>query len=162
MRKKIIKIFAVLSLFGILILKLFFIDYMVISGNSMSESYKNREVVLIKKNYEMLNRYDVIVAKTNGTGVQGKVIKRVIGLPNETVQIVDGYVYINGDKLEDDVVNIKMDYAGIAETEITLADDEYFLLGDNRNASEDSRYEWLGIVNEKQIIGKVFAKIYSK
>ena len=162
MKKRVSKILLIFILLGIIILKIFFVDYIVISGDSMSDTYLDGEVVLIKKRYTELNRYDVVVVYTKEQGIRGKVIKRIIGLPNETVQIIDGYVYINGVKLEDDVVNIKMEYAGIAEAEIELADDEYFLLGDNRNSSRDSRNEWMGVVNEAQIIGEVFFKLLNK
>lgn len=135
---------------------------MVIRGDSMAESYSSGEVVLIKKRYGELRRFDVVVAETAATGLKGKVIKRIIGLPNEKIQIIGGFVYINGVKLENDVSEEKMKYAGIAVEEISLADDEFFLLGDNRDASEDSRYEWLGIVKEEQILGVVIHKIIKK
>lgn len=144
-----------------IVCRIFLVDYMIISGNSMSVAYKDKDVILICKQYHDISRFDVVIANTKEHGLKGKVIKRVIGLPNEKIQIIGGYVYINDKILSDDIVNICMDYAGIADKEIVLGDDEYFLLGDNRNASEDSRYDWLGIVKEKQIIGKPFLKIVS-
>lgn len=160
--KKLLKILVIFILVGIVIIRTFFVDYMMIRGDSMKDFLKNGDVILIKKNYNEINRYDVVILKTDGVGIKGKVIKRVIGMPGETIQILNGYVYINGVKLEDDVVNIKMVFSGIAENEIVLDDDEYFVLGDNRNASEDSRNEWLGIVESNQVVGIYFFKISKK
>lgn len=88
-------------------------------------------------------------------------IKRVIGLPGETVRIdYDGNVYINGEILDEKYGLEKMTYPGIAEQEITLGDDEYFVLGDNRNVSEDSRYPDVGLIKREDIIGRAWLRIY--
>ena len=83
-------------------------------------------------------------------------IKRIIGLPGETVQVIDGYVYINGEVLDENYGLEVMDDPGIAAEPITLGEDEYFVLGDNRNNSEDSRYADMGNVKKRNIIGKVW------
>lgn len=155
--KKIILSFAI----GLLVIKHFVCDYFIVSGNSMNNSFFNKEVVFVNKIYKYFDRFDVVICDSGELGTRGIIIKRIIGLPYETVQIIDGYVYINNKKL-DDVVDVKMDYAGIANEQITLGKDQYFLLGDNRNESEDSRNEWLGIVNKSQIEGKVIFKIIEK
>ena len=82
-------------------------------------------------------------------------------LPFETVQIIDGCIYINGEKL-DDFVDVEIKNGGIASELLILGEGQYFLLGDNRNNSEDSRNEWLGIVSQEQIKGKVLFKIFGK
>ena len=88
-------------------------------------------------------------------------IKRVIGLPGETVRIdYDGSIYINGEILDEKYGLEKMTYPGIAEQEITLGDDEYFVLGDNRNVSEDSRYPDVGLIKREDIIGRAWLRIY--
>ena len=88
-------------------------------------------------------------------------IKRVIGLPGETVRIdYDGNIYINGEIQNEKYGLEKMAYPGIAEQEITLGDDEYFVLGDNRNVSEDSRYPDVGLIKRKDIIGRAWLRIY--
>lgn len=88
-------------------------------------------------------------------------IKRVIGLPGETVRIdYDGNIYINGEILDEKYGLEKMTYPGIAEQEITLGDDEYFVLGDNRNVSEDSRYPDVGLIKREDIIGRAWLRIY--
>ena len=88
--------------------------------------------------------------------------KRIIGMPGETVQIKDGKVYINDKELKSDVYGITdyIDYPGIAEEPITLGDDEYFCLGDNRPVSQDSRYKEVGPVKRSIIVGKVWIRIW--
>lgn len=83
-------------------------------------------------------------------------IKRIIGLPGETVQIKDGYVYINDEKLEESFGRevIRADRYGQAAEPITLGEDEYFVLGDNRNESADSRETSVGVLKRKDLIGR--------
>ena len=87
-------------------------------------------------------------------------IKRVIGLPGETVQIIDGYVYINGEKLDENYGAEVMNDAGRAAEPITLGDDEYFVLGDNRNRSDDSRYENVENLKREKIVGRAWVRIW--
>ena len=99
-------------------------------------------------------RFDIIVFPVVRDGKEEYYIKRVIGLPGETVQIIDGYVYINGEKLDENYGAEVMNDAGRAAEPITLGDDEYFVLGDNRNDSKDSRHIELGAVDTRKILGK--------
>ncbi|MCC8103162.1 MAG: signal peptidase I [Clostridiales bacterium] len=87
-------------------------------------------------------------------------IKRIIGLPGETVQIVDGVIYINGEVLDDPYGNEEIRNPGLASTEITLGDQEYFVLGDNRNNSTDSREPSVGNITREQILGKAILRIW--
>lgn len=105
-------------------------------------------------------RGDIIAFKPNGSTTSHTHIKRVIALPGETVQIKDGMIYIN-----DKVYLEKSDYpsmtnAGLASDPITLGVKEYFVLGDNRNNSEDSRYADIGLVDADYIEGKVWLRIF--
>ena len=100
-----------------------------------------------------LTRYQVVVADISSKYV----IKRVIGLPNETVQIIDGFVYINGEKLEDEY-GYKTSIYGCAADAVILKEDEYFLMGDNRDDSLDSRI--LGAANIKKIKGVVIFQFF--
>ena len=87
-------------------------------------------------------------------------IRRVIGLPGETVQIIEGTIYIDGEPLaaeEESLCSASM--AGLAEYPVELGEDEYFLLGDNRESSEDSRFESIGNVSRSQMAGKVWFRI---
>lgn len=123
----------------------------LVYGDSMIPTLHNGELVLLLKTQNEYKRFDVIVTKVPNNSYY---VKRVIGCPGDTIQIINGYVYINENKL-DDKINIKMDYAGIAKDKIELKENEYFVLGDNRNNSKDSRYDSVGIIKEQKIKGKV-------
>ena len=83
----------------------------------------------------------------------------MIGLPGEVVQIIDGYIYIDGQRLEADNGLDRVVLAGLAENPVTLGEGEYFLLGDNRDGSEDSRFANIGNVNRNQIQGKIWMRL---
>ena len=87
-------------------------------------------------------------------------IKRIIGLPGETVQVIDGYVYINGEMLDENYGLEVMDDPGIAAEPITLGEDEYFVLGDNRNHSSDSRDPSVGVLHRDDIMGRAWIRIW--
>ena len=81
-------------------------------------------------------------------------------MPGETVQVIDGYVYINGHELEETYGNAVMADGGLASNAITLGSDEYFVLGDNRNNSQDSRFASVGNVQRSDIIGRAWLRIW--
>ena len=87
-------------------------------------------------------------------------MKRVIGLPGETVEIVNGMVYIDGRKLEEVISVEPMRVAGLADKAILLGENEYFVLGDNRNNSEDSRFSNVGVVDMEDIVGRAILRIF--
>lgn len=133
-------------------------DTMTVSGYSMDNTLTNNDVVMIDKfTYALseVKRFDVIVYSINGT----EHVKRVIGMPGECVKIENGKVYINGKVLKNDINSDAILSAGLAENEILLAEDEYFVLGDNRNNSEDSRFATVGNIKKENIIGKVWFEI---
>ena len=128
-------------------------------GASMEPCLYNGQSVLINKisySFGEPKRGDVIVFLPNGNENTHYYIKRVVGLPGETVQIVGGYVYINGELLVEDESYDKIADAGIAQVEVQLGSDEFFVLGDNRNNSEDSRSGNIGPVKKETIAGKVW------
>lgn len=138
----------------------------VVNGPSMENTlYDGQNLIMDKLSYHFGDpeRFDIVIFP--GPEVDGErpyYIKRVIGLPGETIQIVDGKVNINGEPLESDVYGITdyIDYAGIAEDPFVLAKDEYFCLGDNRPISQDSRYEEVGPVHRDEFVGKVWIRIW--
>lgn len=128
-------------------------------GSSMEPTLANGQEILIDRfSYFFVSpgRGDVVVFLPNGNENSHYYVKRLIGLPGDTISIQDGYVMINGILYEEDGKYDKMEDGGIAETEITLGEDEYFVLGDNRNNSEDSRSSNVGIVMRSYMIGKAW------
>ncbi|NBJ91512.1 signal peptidase I [Parablautia muri] len=131
-------------------------------GVSMEPAlYNGQEVLINRFVYKMLSpkRGDIIAFLPNGNPNSHYYLKRVIGLPGERVQIINGYVYINGELLAEDESYDKIADAGIAETEILLESDEYFVLGDNRNISEDSRSGNIGPIKKETIAGRAWFKM---
>ena len=107
-------------------------------------------------------RGDVIIFKTSASDSAALHIRRVIGLPGETVQVKDGKIYINGKAYEENGAYQDMADGGLANSAITLESGEYFVLGDNRNNSEDSRFSDIGNISKKYIVGKVWFTVSPK
>lgn len=131
-----------------------------VSGNSMQPVLNSEDVVLVNRlSYDLgaPKRFDIVVFERED---QKKNVKRVIGLPGERIQIKGGFIFINGELLnaENDLEQVSL--AGRADSPIQLEKDEYFLLGDNRDSSEDSRFSNIGNVKRKQIQGKVWFRMF--
>lgn len=138
------------------------VEKITVIGNSMENTLSaNDEIIINKFIYHVSDpkRFDVIVFKQSGKEHSFYNIKRIIGLPGETVQIKDGAVYINGEKLEETVNVEEMVNYGLAAEEIVLEENEYFVLGDNRNNSEDSRFASIGNITRDEIIGKASLRL---
>ena len=134
-----------------------------VSGQSMETTLQDGDNLIVDKisyRFHDPSRYDIIVFPYKYEE-NTFYIKRIIGLPGETVQVKDGYTYINGKKLTSDIYGREvMDEPGIAEEPIKLGSDEYFVLGDNRNNSSDSREPSVGNIHRDQIIGKAWVRIW--
>ena len=134
-----------------------------VSGSSMETTLSNGDNLIVDKltyHFKEPKRYDIIVFPYKYEE-NTYYIKRIIGLPGETVQIIDGYTYINGEQLVGDIYGAEvMEAAGIAAEPITLGEDEYFVLGDNRNHSSDSRDPSVGILKRKDLMGRAWIRIY--
>ena len=128
-------------------------------GQSMTPVLKNNQEILINRFVYLLTDpkpNDIIVFLPNGNEKSHYYVKRVIGTPGDTVQIQEGTVFVNGEPFEEAVETDAILDAELAGEEILLGDDEYFVLGDNRNNSEDSRYANIGNVKKQHIIGKAW------
>ena len=128
-------------------------------GDSMEPALHNGQEILMNRILYRISkpsRGDVIVFLPNGSQNSHLYVKRVVGLPGEKVQIREGNVYIDGVLLEEGELFDKIIDPGIAQNEILLESDEYFVLGDNRNNSEDSRSGNIGAVKKDTIIGKAW------
>ena len=119
------------------------------------ESYLVNKAVYLVTSPE---RYDVVAYRIVENQDKYYSIKRVVGLPGETVLIQNGQVYINGNPLADYPVDSEIKTAGIAESAITLGENEYFLLGDNPDNSQDSRFQAAGNVQKSEMLGRVKIK----
>jgi signal peptidase I len=115
-----------------------------------------------KVSYHFTNpeRFDVVVFYPDEEDRTEYYVKRVIGLPGETIQIIGDNIYINDELLEENYGKQEIVYSGIAALPLVLGEDEYFLMGDNRYVSFDSRYEEVGPVEKNQIAGKALVRIW--
>ena len=136
-----------------------------VEGASMENTLHNRDNLIVDKlsyRFHDPERFDIIVFPFQFQD-NTYYIKRIIGLPGETVQIMDdGSIYINGEKLEENygMEVIKPETIGRAAEPIELGDDEYFVMGDNRNNSSDSRTDMVGNIKRENIIGKAWLRIW--
>ncbi len=150
----------------------FVITYLVINyvgqrteviGTSMEYTLSDGDNLIVDKisyRFHEPERFDIIVFPYQYKE-DTYYIKRIIGLPGETVQIgVDGTIYINGEELEESYGREIMKDQGTAAEPIELGKGEYFVLGDNRNASSDSRDPSVGIIKRDDIIGRAWLRIY--
>ncbi len=134
-------------------------------GDSMNPVLKNADKVLVDRivyNASSPKRGDIIVFKPKGNENSHYYTKRIVGLPGETVQILENVIYIDGKKLEEDYKTTKVGTAGIAGEKLKLGGDEYFVMGDNRENSEDSRSADIGAVKRSYIYGKAWFVISPK
>ena len=142
----------------------FGLETMGISGSNMEPTLMDGDNILINKmSYKLhsVKRNDVVVVKQDGSEHNYYVVQRVIGLPGEKVKISNGEVYINGKVLDEKYNFPLMKNGGLALEEITLDDDEYFMLCDNRNDCEDSRNASVGNVLKSNIVGKAWIRTNS-
>ncbi len=137
------------------------LEKMSVSGDYMNPTLKDGDEVLVNKMSYIISsikRNDVVVIKQEGSGHSYYSVARVMGLPGETVKIEDGYLYINGKQLEEKYNFPVMENGGLALEDIILDEDEYFVLCDNRNESEDSRNANTGNILKKNIAGKAWLR----
>ena len=125
------------------------------TGESMSATIPSPSILLINKLDKDLQRNDIVVCREGGLKT---ITKRIIGLPGESVTVtVDGKVFINNTLYEDEygIISFPMYLSGDRSYPVVLGEDEYFVMGDNRNVSADSRNTEIGNIKKENIIGKV-------
>ena len=134
-------------------------------GYSMEPTLYNGQEVLIDRfayNIGQPRQGDVVIFRPNGNENAHYYVKRIVGVPGDTVLIRDGLIFVNGDIYDDQGIFDKIEDGGIAEAGVTLEEDEYFVLGDNRNNSEDSRSSNIGVVRKEYMTGKAWFHMGSK
>ena len=132
----------------------FFIQLMLIQGNSMEPTYHNHQFVWINKQERIPDYGDVIAFRCEA--VRGVLVKRVVAKPGDTVSIQDGTLYVNGTPSVVLGMEQKLTKVGDRTGDIVLPDGEYYVVGDNLEVSKDSRYQQIGNVSEDAILGFVF------
>jgi signal peptidase I len=145
----------IIFLLCIIIFFRYIVQFTVVSGNSMNPTLEDRDILFTSSLYYEVDRYDVIIYRD----ISGyDVIKRVIGMPNEAVEIREGTVFIDGSPIEENYTE------GSANemAEVTVAEGSYFVIGDNRNpgASLDSRNSDVGVITESRIKGKAVFSVF--
>lgn len=147
----------------VVVIALFVVNYygesVDVIGNSMNPIVENDEKVLLDELVYTIKepeRFDIVAYRTRSGEIS---IKRIIGLPGETVQIVDNIIYIDGEAIEDSYFEGKFE-SGYVEDAMVIGENEYFVMGDNRNVSEDSRFEYVGNISRNDILGKVWFAYY--
>lgn len=148
-------------IFAFLLIYAFGMRISVIGVSMEPVLYNSQEVLINRLTYNLSSpeQGDVIVFLPNGNENSHYYLKRVVAVPGQTIQIIEGYLYIDGIREEEDERFDKMADAGIANHPITLSTDEFFVLGDDRNNSEDSRSGNIGVVRKEVIIGKAWFKL---
>lgn len=158
-----IALYVALFTFCIYILPTYLIQKTFVDGPSMENSLYNGDTLLVDKvtyHFTSPKRFDVIVFYPQNNHDSEYYVKRIIGLPGETVQIVGSTIYINNEPLEEFYGKDAISYAGLASDPIVLGEEEYFVLGDNRTVSLDSRYVEVGKVTKESIAGRPIFRIW--
>ncbi|HAU88055.1 MAG TPA: signal peptidase I [Lachnospiraceae bacterium] len=165
-------LYVALFLVCVFIIPNYVVQRAKVSGPSMMNTLQDEDNVLVSKiSYELHEpeRFDIVVFypykgreeyKNDKEKQKEHFVKRVIGLPGEKIQIIGSDIYINGEKLDEHYGKDPITEGGIAKEPITLGKDEYFLLGDNREVSFDSRYEEIGPIHKDAIDGKAVLRIW--
>ncbi len=156
-------IYIIAIVFSVYFFPKYVVQRTVVDGNSMLNTLHDKEHLIMEKvsyRFHDPKRFDIAVFYPYGREDGRHYVKRIIGLPGETIQIKDSDIYINGTLLYEDYGKEPMIFSGIATEPLTLSEDEFFVLGDNRNESYDSRYAEIGPVNRKNLCGRIVFRIY--
>jgi signal peptidase I len=156
-------IVSLLAVFAAFVVVTSFGMQVKVIGDSMEPTIYNGQGVLVNRLvYKIFGpkNGDVVVFLPNGNSNSHYYVKRVVACPGDKVQIIDGDLYVNGALAEEDSdIYDKMEDSGIAANELKLGSGEYFLLGDNRNSSEDSRSANIGVVTTKMMVGRAWFRL---
>ena len=151
-----------LIIIAVVLIRLFIFDPVRVDGPSMDNTLKDGQVLILNKiGYKKsgIKRYDIVVADVTINGKKERIVKRVIGLPNETIYAKDGKVYVNDKEVDSSFASTMTDDFSIEDNGLVkIPGDSYYIMGDNRAVSLDSRT--FGPVKEDQIVGKASIVIW--
>lgn len=156
-----IKVFALAIVFAFLITQ--FIKPTLVRGDSMYSTLEEGDYLIINRmayKFGEPERGDIIVFESNlqqDDGTSKDLVKRVIGIGGDTVKIENSKVYVNGEELNEPYIGDEITEGNI---DTVVPEGTVFVLGDNRDISLDSRYDEVGFINESDILGKVFVRLY--
>jgi len=139
----------------VVLIRTFIITPVRVNGDSMNKTLQDGEILLLEKYDKDFERFDIVVLNYNNE----KLVKRIIGLPGETIEYRNNILYINGKKIEEkfiyeDTEDFKLEYLGYDE----IPKNNYFVVGDNRDDSLDSRM--IGLISKDDIDGKAIFRIF--
>lgn len=138
----------IIILVAVILFRTFIATPVIVNGPSMQETLHTNDILILRRT-DKINRYDIVVANYNGD----KLIKRVMGIPSDKIKCVSGIIYVNNEEVSNYGYGTSFDFQ-----QVILGDDEYFLIGDNREDSLDSRY--FGPVNKSDISGVADFRIF--
>ncbi len=161
----------VIAVAFILALRTFVFGTIYVKGSSMEPNFHHGNLVFINKLSTSIGspkRGDIVICELNTDGQKEKIIKRVVGLPGDEINIVwngdsenvEYYLYLNGELIEESFLAEPMMTQGDMEYPFTVPEGSYFVMGDNRNASIDSRRVNVGAIEKKDLVGKVVLRLY--
>ncbi len=156
-------VYIAVVILAALLLNRFVLQKVEVDGSSMQETLHTNDQLFVEKvsyYFHDPKVYDIIVFRPFEKNPDTYYIKRVVGVPGDYIQIKDGKVFRNKEPLDDPQGEEYLYDAGIAKEEIKLGEDEYFVLGDNRYQSTDSRDRSVGLVKRNSIIGKAFFRVW--
>ena len=155
--KKILKewVSYFLIILAILLIRLFIITTVRVDGPSMNPTLENKQILLLSKYSKHYERFDIVVFNY----AKQKLVKRIIGLPGEKIEFKNNKLYINNKEIEEDFGHMETEDFSLSDIGYeTIPDNMYFLVGDNRTNSLDSRY--IGLVSDSDIEGVVHFSIW--
>lgn len=155
MKKKNDFISYIIIILVVVLIRTFLITPIRVVGSSMDKTLKAGEILLLEKVDKNYKRYDIVVIKEG----RERIIKRIIGMPGESIKIIEGIIYINGEAIDDKHASSYTENFSLSKFDLeVIPEDSYFVLGDNRIVSKDSRI--LGPIKKSQIQGKAIYRIW--
>ncbi|MBR6537649.1 MAG: signal peptidase I [Lachnospiraceae bacterium] len=167
-KKAIVETVVILAVSALLLFGVprFLMERVIVDGPSMETTLQDGDNILVEKvsrYFGALDRFDTVVFYPDEAAKEKNgryYVKRIIGLPGETVRIEGNTIFINDEPLTEKYGSTQMGAPGLAKNGVTLGEDEYFVLGDNRSISKDSRSESVGVVPLSRIGGKMILRVF--